>query len=90
MVKVFLILELRNIDFFIILIYIKFLNLLFFNFLDLGKFLTILSTLSPFISSTILLLSAFNVFRVYSDNSVFFNIKVNSTVILKKFWIKYQ
>lgn len=51
-----------NIDFFIALINVKFLNFLFFNFLNLDKILIVLSNLSlP--SQTILLLLALNIFK---------------------------
>ena len=84
--KTFLALKARKIGFFIVLIfdiYIKYLHLLFFNLLDLDKFIIISSTLSTLL--TTLLLLAKNVFKTNSANDlVFFNIKIRCKAILLK------
>lgn len=82
--------SIRKIDFFvvpIINIYIKFLDLFFFKFLNLDKFLTILLVLPPLL--TILLLLTLNNLGIESNNPVIFNIEVNGTIILLNSYIKY-
>lgn len=60
-------------------------NFVFFNFLDLNKFLIVLSTLPQVISLTILLLLALNAFRTnILKDLIVFNIKVNIVTILLK------
>ena len=70
-------------DFFVALIfdiYIKFLDLLLFNLLDLNKFTTILSKL---LSLTTLLLLALNVFKANFLNNFFvFYIEISNAAIL--------
>lgn len=80
--------KVKNISFFIILIYVKMLNFLFFFFLNLNKFLFIL--LDPLLSlSTILLLSVLNVFKIKFDNIIIFSIEISSLAILLHFLIKH-
>ena len=63
-------------------IYVKFLDLLFFNLL---KKSTIVSLTLALPLSTIFLLLALNAFKAnFSDNPIIFNIEVNNTVILLK------
>lgn len=71
-------------------VHVGILNLLFFDFFALDKFLKVLSALSqlmPFIISILSILNAFkaNIF----DNLVFFNIEINSIAILLKTQTKY-
>ena len=79
-VKIFLILELKKIGFFIALIlniYMKFLNLLF-----LDKFkIVLLALLLPL---TISLLLVLNNFGAKFDNLITFNNRINSTTTLLK------
>ena len=72
-------LKVRKIGFFAALIYVRFLNFLFFDFLNLDKFLNISSTLPSTLINLLLLI--LNIFRAKSD---VFNIKVNSIAILLK------
>lgn len=80
--------KIKNISFLIILIYVKMLNFLFFFFLDLNKFLSILldSVLSL---STILLLSILNAFEIKFDNIIIFSIEISSLAILLQLLIKH-
>lgn len=71
----------RNIGFYIALIDIKFLTLLFFDFLDWNKFLDILSALLPLWTTLFL---APNFFKANLDNPVVLNIEVRSIAILLK------
>ena len=61
-------------------------NLLFFDFLNLDKFLNILSTLLP--TPTTSLSSALNIFGTESDDLVVFNMEVCDAAILLKSQIK--
>lgn len=70
---------------FVAVIYVKFLDILFFDILDLNKFLTVLLAFLSSISSKILLSSILNIFEINNfDNSVIFNIKIINTAILLK------
>lgn len=92
LLKAFLALEVSKVSFLITLIfdiYIKFSNLLFFDFLNLDKFLIVLSTLL-LLFLTILLSPTLGACRVKSDNLVVFNIEINNIAILLKAWIKHQ
>ena len=86
MIKNFLALGVKNIDFFIALIfdiYAKFLDLSFSN-----KFtIVLLALLSPSLS-TILLSLALNIFMAKSNNLIVFNKEVSSKAILLKPYIK--
>lgn len=74
----------RNINSFVVSIlkkYVKLLDLLFFNFLNLDKFLNVISVL---LLLTISLLLALTVFEIKLDNSIVFNIEVSNVAILLK------
>lgn len=58
-------------------------DLLFFYFLELNKFLTILLTLLP-LFLIIFFLSTLSIFKAKFDNLVIFNIKINNVTILLK------
>ena len=85
MLKIFLTLGIKKIDFSIALIfdiYVKFLDLLF-----LDKFTTIL--LALLLSSKILSSLIWNAFGTnFLDGLFVFNIEINNTAILLKSWIK--
>lgn len=73
--KTFLVSKVRNIGSPITLKYIKFSDLMFFKFLKLDKFLTILLAFLLLTFSLILLLSILNVFETnILNNLVIFNI----------------
>ena len=75
-------LEVRKIGFVIAIIYIKTLNLGFFNFLKLDKFYKILSVLLS-LSFTILLLLILNVFEANNlYDLIIFDTKKNDAAIL--------
>ena len=81
-------LKIRKVDFSIALkfsIYIKFQDLLFFNWLD--EFATVLLALVLLLLIT-LLLSTQNAFEANSDDLIIFNKKASNIAILLKFWIK--
>ena len=83
--KVFLALKVRKIGSSIIPIfgiYVQFLDLLFFDFLNLDKFLDILLALPP--TLTILLLLALNAFKAKFDDAVVLNSKIIGVAILLK------
>lgn len=79
-------LKIRKINFFVALIfekYVKFLNLLIFNFFDLNKSTTIL--LALLLPSTILLILGLSNFDINSPkDQVIFSIKVSDVKILLK------
>ena len=79
--KVFLLLEVRKVNFLIAPIFgihIKFRDLLFLN-----EFTIVLLSLLPLRSTTLLLL-ILNTFSIKFDNLVVFNIEITNTVILLK------
>lgn len=83
----------RNIKFLIVYIYlyIKILNLLFFNFLNINKFLSILLTLLKLKFYKIFLSSISNKVKVNNlNNLIIFNIKIIGVSILVIFWIKNE
>ena len=86
--KIFLVSKFRKIDFPIARIFcarVKFSDFLFFDFLDLDKFLTVSLVLLP-PSQITLFSSVLNTFKAnISDNLVVFNIEVNDAAILLKF-----
>lgn len=78
--------KIRNISFFIALIHIAFSDLLFFDILDLNKFLTVLLAFSLLIHSKISLLLVPSTIKAnILNNLVIFNIEVSNTAILLKF-----
>ena len=83
LLKGFLALGVRNINFLIALEHITISNFSFSNFLDLDESITVLSTLSP--PSTTSLFSALNAFGADNpDDPVVFNIEVSGIAILLK------
>lgn len=71
------------------LIYVKFFNFMFFNFLNLNKCLIISSILLLLLQITSLLL-VLNIFSAnFLNNLVVFKIEINSLAILLKSQIKY-
>ena len=91
--KAFLALGVKNIGFPIASMSkkcVEILDFLFFDFLDLDEFLTVLLTLLPLFPTTSLA-SAPNVFGAnFLDDSVVFNIEVSGAAILLKPWMKRQ
>lgn len=86
MVKSLLRLAIRKTGFFGALIYVKFLDFLFF---DLNKSTTILSALLLLILLTILLSLALNTFKANTlGNLVVLKIKVSDMTILLKLYVK--
>lgn len=69
-------------------IYVKFLDLLSLDFLDLDKFLTFSLVLS-LLALTILFLSAVSVLGAKFHNLIVFKIKVSNVAIWLKSQIKY-
>ena len=86
-------LRVKKICFFIAIIfdlYINFLDLLFFDLLDLDKFITVLLAFL-LLFPTILLLLALNVFKAeFLYDLIVFNIEISSITILLKPLIKRQ
>ena len=82
--------KIKKINFFIALIfgiYVKFIDLSFFNLLD--EFTTVLLALLLLLL-TISLLLVLNIFKAnFSNNPIIFNIKISSIAILLKFWMKF-
>ena len=73
--KAFLVLRVRNIDFSIALKHVEISNLLFFNFLDLDKFMTVSLALPPSLTTSLFL--ARNTFGADNlDDLVVFNLEV--------------
>ena len=83
--KVFLVLKIKKVDFFVALIFDKCINFLDLLFLD--KFI-IVSLALLLLSLTTLLLSALNTFGAKSNDLVIFNKKISNAIILLKLWIK--
>ena len=83
--KAFLAPEVKNIGSLVTSIHVKFLDFLFFDFLDWDKFLTVLSAIPLLTPLTTLLLSVLNTFGAnISDDLVVFSIEVSGAAILLK------